>query len=109
MHFMNPQRAAHLVPPAATKQRAPGAPQAGGMNDQQMDDQPEATVTLTKMPDGTVTCDGGDGTPQTYQSVDEALDAAQSILGGDEDLPGEEDQAQGGGDTGAMPGAGGQV
>jgi hypothetical protein len=52
----------------------------------------EATVTLTKMPDGTVTCDSGDGNPQPYGSVDEALEAAKEILepGGGEDRGGDE-------------------
>lgn len=42
------------------------------------------SITLTKNPDGTVTCDCGDGKPMPYGSVDEALDAAKSMLGGGE-------------------------
>jgi len=64
------------------------------------------TLTLTKMPDGTVTCDSGDGNPQPYPTVEDALEAAKTILdgGGDED---EDDEARPGeAETGAIPGAG---
>lgn len=99
MHFMNPQRGAHLRPPAAVRPPAPapGGPAAlpGGP---QSDPGGDLTVTLTKMADGTVTCDAGDGNPQPYGSVEEALDAAKEILepGGEEEM----------GDEGAIPGAG---
>lgn len=51
------------------------------------------TITLTKNPDGTVTCDDGTGQPTTHQSVDEALTYASQKLGGaepagDETAPG---------------------
>lgn len=52
---------------------APSAPAAP--------EQPTQTITLTKNPDGTVTCDDGTGTPSVHQSVDEALSYAGQKLG----------------------------
>lgn len=38
----------------------------------------DTTITLTMKPDGTVTCDCGDGTgPMPYKSMGEALDSLQ--------------------------------
>jgi hypothetical protein len=56
---------------------APGAADDAGAGDQ--------TIILTKKADGTVTCDSGDGKPVPYASVDEALDAVKSQLGGGPD------------------------
>lgn len=105
MHFMNRQRQGHMAGKATdytdrTQSPAAGAPAAGG--DPGAGD---VTVTLTKGADGSITCDTGDGNPQPYGSVDEALEAAKMTLGPDDDQ-GEGDQ--GGDGRGAQgPGAGG--
>lgn len=46
----------------------------------------DTTITLTMKPDGTVTCDNGDGTgPMPYKSMGEALDSLQQQYGTDSD------------------------
>lgn len=88
MHFMNKQREGHIGgKPTDYSQQDPtaaGAPGAG--------DQPEPTVTITAKADGTYTCDGGDGNPQPYGSIEEALEGAKSLLGGGDE---EQDADQG--------------
>ena len=95
MHFMNPQRRAHMAAPGAPAAAvaAPGAEGELG---------PELTVTLTKSADGTITCDTGDGNPQRYATVERALEAAKMILEGGEEEPGGEAMRE----EGAIPGAG---
>jgi hypothetical protein len=85
---MNPEqsRAADSMPPA-TPIAAPGA--VAGAGDQ--------TITLTIKPDGTATCDSGDGKPMPYASVDEALDAVKAQYGAN-------DTADQGGDPSAGDG-----
>lgn len=42
------------------------------------------SITLTKMPDGTITCDDGSGAPPSvHNSLDDALNYAKTTLGGD--------------------------
>lgn len=86
---MNPQQsrgrdAAMAAPPIA-------APADDGMGD--------TTITLTKKPDGTVTCDKGDGSePMPYKSMGEALDALQAEeapMPGSESGTGEDPEAAG--------------
>jgi hypothetical protein len=45
------------------------------------------SVTLTKNPDGTVSCDDGSGNPSVHPSLDEALSYAQEALGDGESEP----------------------
>lgn len=52
-----------------------GAPQSS---------EPESQIILTKMSDGTITCDDGSGQPSVHDNVDDALNYAKQSLGGDQ-------------------------
>lgn len=88
---MNPEqsRAADSMPKPAPI-AAPGAGDGAG----------DQTITLTIKPDGTATCDSGDGKPMPYSSVDEALDAVKAQYGS------RDESADQGSDMSAGDGAG---